>query len=481
MKLTYINRLLVLTTVLFIGATGCKKFLDVNDNPNVPKTATDNLVLPSTQAAIGMVVGSNLQILGGMYAQYWTQSPNASQYIAIDQYQAGPSTADRMWQTMYADALQDIKFLEKSKNSQYAAIALIEKAYLYQLITDAFGNVPLKEVLQGTNNLNPRYDSQEEVYDSIFSWTKKGITLINPDAGNLPGVNDIIFHGGMESWKQFSNTLLLRAYLRISEVNPQKAQTGIQELYATNPVFLTTDAKIDYQNIGGNQNPLYAEGVSIGRTPNLVASSTAVNAFVTNNDPRLQTFYTVDESGNVVGIPQGSFITQPSTPPTFPSPITGGNFFIATEAIAAAAPVKLISAAESYFLQAEAVARGWATGDITALFYAGIQASFDAYSVAGYDTYIATAPDAQLPLDVEGRIRAIITQKYYAMNGNQSFEAWTEWRRTGYPDILEVSQASALGNNELPVRILYPSTELTRNTNFPGLKLITEKVWWDVN
>jgi len=145
--------------------------------------------------------------------------------------------------------------------------------------------------------------------------------------------------------------------------------------------------------------------------------------------------------------------------------------------------VKLISAAESYFLQAEAVARGWATGDVTALFRSGVQASFTALGLTTVqaDAYLLTAPDAQLPLDLAGRIRTIITQKYYAMNGFQGFEAWTEWRRTSYPNFLVKSAASTLGTNELPVRLLYPDTEITRNSNFPGLKLVTEKVWWDKN
>jgi len=79
-----------------------------------------------------------------------------------------------------------------------------------------------------------------------------------------------------------------------------------------------------------------------------------------------------------------------------------------------------------------------------------------------------------------GQIKAIITQKYYAMAGFQGFEAWTEWRRTGYPNILVKSAASTLGTNELPARLLYPDTEITRNQNFPGIKPITEKVWWDL-
>jgi hypothetical protein len=206
-----------------------------------------------------------------------------------------------------------------------------------------------------------------------------------------------------------------------------------------------------------------------------------VNAYVANNDPRLKVLYTSNTAGNVVGIPQGSFGTQPTPPPTFPAPLTGGRFASATGATAAAAPVKLFSASEAYFLQAEAVARGWAPGDVNTLFKAGIKASFDALglSQAAYDTYIATAPDAQLGTTMTEMIKAIITQKYYAMNGTQGFEAWTEYRRTGYPNIIVKSAASSLGTNELPARFIYPETEITNNSNFPGLKLITEKVWWD--
>lgn len=481
------NKLFILAAgATLLVATGCRKYLDVNQNPNAPVSATDNLILPSTQAAIAMAVGNNLQVYGSLYAQYWTQNPNSSQYKTIEQYNPEPASFDRVWGILYNDALQDIKLLEQSRNTNYVAIALIEKAYAFQLLTDAFGDVPLKDALQGNNVLSPHYNPQQQVYDSIFAWTKRGVALAGASTSNYPGTDDVVFGGGasgMAKWKAFGNTLLLRAYLRLSERAPQVAQQGIQQLYASNPTFLTADAKISYQNIGGNQNPLYAEGVGLGRTQNLVASNTAVNAFVANNDPRLTLLYTANASGKVVGVPQGSYATQPSVAPTFPAPITGGRFATATGTIAATAPVILISAAEANFLQAEAAARGWAPGSADAFFKAGVKAGFDALGIAteAYNTYLASAPDAQLPTDVTGQIKAIITQKYYAMNGFQGFEAWTEWRRTGYPNFLVKSAASTLGSDALPTRLLYPETEITRNGNFPGVKQITDKVWWDVN
>jgi len=476
-----------LAFMVLFAAAGCKKFLDVNESPNAPKTATENLLLPSSQLAIGLALGTSLNINGGFYAQFWTQSPSSSQYKTIDQYQTVPTDFNRPWATLYSDALQDIEVLRQSKFTNYVAIAWLEKAYVFQLLTDAWGDVPLKEAFGGTENLSPKFDPQQEVYDSIIAWTKRGIVLTTASSENYPGADDLIFGGGaagMANWKEFGNTLLLRAYLRLSEVDPVKARTGVETLYATNPTFLTKDAKITYLTVGGNQNPLYAEGVGLNRVANIVASSTAVNAMAANNDPRLNLVYTPNATtGTIVGIPQGSFAVQPPVTPSLPNAITGARFSSATGSIAAAAPVKFISASESYFLQAEAVARGWVSGNVTTLFQAGIKASFDALGVSAtdYNTYITTAPDAQLPADIPGRVKAIITQKYYAMNGFQGFEAWTEWRRTGYPNFLVKSQASSLGTNELPARLLYPDTEITRNSNFPGLKLITDKVWWDKN
>jgi hypothetical protein len=181
----------------------------------------------------------------------------------------------------------------------------------------------------------------------------------------------------------------------------------------------------------------------------------------------------------IIGIPQGSYRTN-TRKVSFPSPVVGAN---GQDDQSANAPVKFMSAAESYFLQAEAVTRGWLNVGKPAadLFRSGIRASFTSYSVPGVETYLTTSPAAQWPSGTTAQIRAIIIQKWLAMTGNQGFEAWTEWRRTGYPDFFTVSKATALGDNRMPARLLYPSSEVTRNLNFPGIKQIYERVWWDIN
>src|SRR5829696_3677451 len=123
MMWNYRNKISVAVICLaFVAATGCKKFLDVNESPNAPKTATEDLLLPSSQLAIGLALGTTLNINGSFYAQYWTQSPSSSQYKTIDQYQTTPTDFNRAWATLYNDALQDIEVLRQSKLSNYVAI-----------------------------------------------------------------------------------------------------------------------------------------------------------------------------------------------------------------------------------------------------------------------------------------------------------------------------------------------------------------------
>jgi len=478
--------LLLVLLIGILGISGCKKFLDINQNPNNPDTAEPSLLLPTVEAAVGQIVGNGFQVYGGMWSQYWTQSPNSSQYKTIDQYNLANTAFDRPWLTLYRNALINCNLIINSKGSSLESMkgmAYILKAYTYQLTTDAFGDVPLSQALNPSLYGSPKYDSQALVYDSIFNYIDKGVALLGV-ASTSPGAQDIIFQGDVPSWKAFANTLKLRAYLRIVKADPTKASAGIKALYATNPTFLTKDAAIKYSSIGGNENPLYNEMLALGKVQNLVASSTAFNAFKRNSDPRVSKFYDLaDGQTTLNAIAQGTFATSGVVKVvSIPSTLTGGN---AANSGSATAPVKLISLSESFFLQAEAVARTYATGTVSTLLNSGVQASFVATGLTAADAtaYFAAAPDGQAALTAattpEDLVKVIVTQKYYAMCGTQGFEAWTEYRRTGYPDFLVVSAASNIGAGRTPLRLLYSSAESTSNLNFPGNVVIYTPVWWD--
>lgn len=479
-----LKKLSLLFLIGAIGLTGCKKFLDVNQNPNNPDTADPSLLLPTVEAAIGQVVGNQLQITGNFYAQYWTQSTNANQYKQIEQYTQAATAFDGTWNNIYIRSLLNAQLIIDSKvpNIQYTqGIAYLLKAYAFQVATDAFGDVPLSEALKGNAFRNPKYESQQVVYDSIFVYINKGVALLNTANAVAPGAQDLIFQGNTTQWKAFANTLKLKAYLRISIKDPVKAKAGITALYQTNPTFLTKDAAIQYSNVGGNENPLYNEMVGLNRTQNVVASASAARALKANNDPRLFKFYDpIPGQDSIKSISQGSYITNINVTVSLPTALVAGNPNISASATV---PVKLISLSESYFLQAEAAARGLgATGDVTTLFTQGVTASFTATGLTAGDatTYIGSAPDANIAgaTTVEDKVKVIITQKYFAMTGLQGFEAWTEYRRTGYPTFLIVSKGSLLGGQLKPLRLLYANSEAVSNLSYPGTVPITTPVWW---
>lgn len=471
-----------------VGFTGCKKFLDVNQNPNNPDNADPTLLLPTVEAAVGQLIGNSFQITGSFYAQYWTQSTFSGQYKSTDQYALTNSSFDVPWSIIYRRALENDQLIINNKSTdQYTkGIAYLLKAYTFQVTTDAFGDVPLSQSLQGNTFGSPKYEAQQVVYDSVFNYIEKGTALLRSQNSASPANQDLIFQGDATKWIAFANTLKLKAYLRISGKDAAKATAGITALYQSNPSFLTSDAAIQYSNTGGNENPLYNEMVALGKTQNLVASATAVKAMLGNNDPRLKKFYDKVPSDNttdtIAYIPQGGYLSNPNKKVSLPTALVGGNPLLQASALA---PVKLISASESYFLQAEAVARGYAAGNVTQLFTSGVNASFVATGLTTTDaaTYLSTAPDAAIAtaVSVDAKVKLIITQKYYAMNGTQGFEAWTEYRRTGYPTFLVISKVSLLAPGLKPVRFLYPNSELVSNLNYPGTVPATTPVWWNAN
>jgi hypothetical protein len=484
---TPINRLKRIALFVFpavlLLSSGCKKFLNVNQDPNNLATAQAAQLLPTIEASLGVALGDDYYPFGNMWAQYFTQSTIGSQYKTIDQYEQQNSDFNYAWTHLYQNTLINTQLMITSSVGnptllQYLGIGYVLKAYTLQLTTDAFGDVPDAQALEGTANKNPAYDKQEIVYDSIFSLLQQGEALMNNADPNNPGSADLIFQGNMDNWIAFANTLELRAYLRLTQIDPSAAQAGVQALYTSNAAFLNTNAQMTYSSTGGNQNPFYIKGVALDEVINLMASQTIVSAFKRNNDARqFVLFDSVPGTADTIsGLAQGASAAFTNVLFSTPSALVAGD---PQDPNSALAPVILISQAESDFLQAEAVARGWGQGSASSLFTAGIQASFATDGIPDSATnYIANAPDAQFPAaGVTNQLKAIITQKYYAMCGSQGFEAWTEWRRTGYPTFFVPSAAN--GGRTYPLRFLYPQLELTGNLNYPGTVPETTPVWWN--
>ena len=187
--------------LLMLG--GCKKFLDVNQNPNIANDPGVENVLPSAQIEIAHVLGNLFQVNGSFWSQYWTQYPLANQYKQYDQYQPSTDNYNRPWATLYDGALSDLNYVyntAKSKgNKNYMAVARLMSAYTFQMATDAWGDIPFSEALKGLEEnggiVAPKYDAQSLVYEGIITQIDEAIALIDVNSDAHPGADDLIYGG----------------------------------------------------------------------------------------------------------------------------------------------------------------------------------------------------------------------------------------------------------------------------------------------
>jgi hypothetical protein len=119
-----------------LGMSSCKKFLDVNKNPNIAQNATVQTLLPSGQIYLASAMGVDMEIDGSIWAQFWTQSPGASQYRRFEQYQPTSADFEAPWDNFYSGSgagqnsgagetfYQLYKLAASQNKKQYMAISL---------------------------------------------------------------------------------------------------------------------------------------------------------------------------------------------------------------------------------------------------------------------------------------------------------------------------------------------------------------------
>jgi hypothetical protein len=483
---------------VFLFGPGCKKQLDINQNPNFPTLAQGNpsLVFPAGVLATMGAIGGNLGIVGGMWSQYFTQSPLANQYTDIDAYNM-PSTdpfVNTTWDILFPSALKNYQYVidqtRASGDWNYFLLATTMKAYTAQVMVDLYGEIPYSQALQGAAILQPKFDSGYSVYTSLLASLDSALSEnFNATTVTEPGNQDLIFGGNIANWISFANTLELKIYLRMINANPTLTASGITNLYAGGATFLNEDAAItNFTNAPGQDNPMYEQDKRSLNTPsNCRASTTFVSWLVANNDPRAVYYF---QSAAPASVNQGDYTSD--LPIYKDAPV-----FRNTDATAATDPVEFISLAESYFLQAEADLRFFGGSNAQNLYNQGVLAAF---AETGNDgtSFIAPGGPYAWGQEMEGGLALsplaqIIRQKWAACAyGCHGIEAFFEKNRTGFPATSSVysnvpsyipgqivfAKNSVLAAGQLPQRFVYPYSESTTNTNTPSLVPISVPVWW---
>lgn len=468
-----------LLAVLFVFSTSCDDMLDINVSPNDPADAPVAMVFPAAVGSAAYVVGGWYQILGGFWAQHWTQSTGASQYRNIDSYDLQTDAFDdRQFGELYSGALNDLEYVKETakadQNWSYYLMATVVQSYVYQVLADLYDKIPFTEALKGDEGiLTPKFDDGQVVYDSLIARIDDALSRdLTAVTVQQPGKDDVIFQGDLDKWVQFANTLKLKIYMRQSEARPQVATAGVQSLF-TAPNFLDVDAVFTaFKNEVDSRNPVYETGVD-RLAGNITISRTLYDFLNNNGDPRLDSIadYPEDTPGTHNTLEQGDYLAQT------PTNIKG----LSTPNLKPLDGVYLMTAAESYFLQSEAVVRFAVAGDAEELYQKGIDASFEKFDVDA-DPAPLYAPggvyDFAAATTDEMKIEYIINQKWVSMANSQGLEAFFEQNRTGYPKFFTAAVHNVT-SDKFPRRLFFPQSERSRNpSNLPEIQPLTEPVWW---
>jgi hypothetical protein len=536
--------LLIAPLAAIVVATGCRKEqFNINRNINQPtdSTVTFDVVLPAALHASGGIIANQWGTIQN-WMGYWARSGTYAPNVTEETYEITTAFGNGIWNACY-DNNYDYQIVQLKAAAAgatfYEGIAHIMKAQNYQILVDVYGNVPYTQALKGGANPTPAYDKGIDIYKDLFREIDKGIDLIKNAVVSASNVNkniwsnDIMFGDATATtynsgnvaaqkakWARFGNTLKLRMLIHAYNVAGINKAAEMQIINNEGSGFLLAgeDAMVQPGYKSDRPNPFYNSYIATtagAQTANNVyyrANAFGIEYYKFDGDPRVNRFYatppsvgvayglppvTANASGNLAGIGPGVGKTNSS-------------------------PQAILTAAEGFFLQAEARQRGIITSGPTAaaLLTTAINESFryvGATGAAGYISGNATYPDvdyfgsAQGTGGPVGGLFTILSQKWFALNAVDPLEIWTDYRRVPYSEVATkvlstgqsaptdhfvygdgggftpgptISVAPQNTSTKIPVRYLYPQTEYNYNAaNVGGEGTIDRytKIFWDLN
>lgn len=465
--------------LLFIASfalSSCDKgFEELNTNPNAPLSVPSELLMSDV---IFIAMNSSYStFVGGDMGECWAQHWGKVQYNDEERYQPRSSVIqDLVWKNYYEDVISDAKTIEKlsitEKNKAMQAVGLILQSYGYLYLTDVFGSIPFTEAMKAEEGIfSPKYDSQETVYTGVLTMLDQANDLLSKldDDDAISASSDLLYGGDASRWQKFANSLKFRALMRISGKKDVKAE--LTELL-TRPMFesSTDEAKLIYLSAAPSANPMF-ENIVFNVRGEFKLNEKLVNMLADLSDPRLPVYAQPNKKGEYRGKPAGI--------EDLPSPLYNYDNVsaVGTLYLEPTAPGYFLSYTQLQFLMAEAAQRGLIAGDAAMYYNNAVTASFEANGVG------ADAADylAQATVAYDGSLQRIGEQEWVALFC-QGVEAWTEWRRTGFPALTPAIEGVI---NQIPSRYTYPSIEQSVNkANYAaavaqqGEDKLTTKVWW---
>lgn len=513
-----------IVALLLTGTSGCKDWLDVNENPNeLLELEEVHRLLPTAQINIAnTIMGWDMGFSGAFYSQYWTQVHIASQFKFLDDYK--PNEFGNAYRTLYTGALMDLDYVLQVADS-VSVESLIAEAlsiYSWQLVTDSWGNMPYAESLGGIEgNVNPAANTGQEIYSDLLKRADMLIALIEDENndyahmqfdtdydfifGNGSGHVDDVFHG----YERFIYSLKLKLMLRLSETADFSNAALLSFVESTTPTgYVGTEKFLVDQTAmlpgsywgeqAGKKHPMVEFEIGKYLSGNVIASKTFIDYLKFNSDPRLSILFdSVDDL--YLGSLQGDYAVSNG----IDSDGDGVDDNLTTYSgvtFEETSDIPFISSWEVNFYIAEVYARANDFVNAKVYYDAGVAASLSYWDIAETITGVGEYAEF-VATDSETAIEQIALQKWVAYCKLQHIEAFYERNRVKYPAVNSIDVASnreelyanfPVGeftisvegrgtlSGSLPAAPIYPSAYINRNTSAPSQKLnISEKIWWD--
>ncbi len=473
----------VLFFISLVALSCTEDFEDINDNPNAPQQVSPEFLLTNV---ILEQINEHTYNQGLRLNNYLAQFNADVEFERIDRYELGSNSG--YWNLIFG-LLADLESMKElpGYNEAYDGVAEIYKVYLFSQLTDMWGDVPYTEAIQfDVLNFTPVYDTQEEIYtnpnNGLLARLEAAAFQLENTSESIRG--DIMFDNDLNQWVKFANSLQIRFRLRIS--NQFTDFTKLQELADQANLMQSNadNAVVPYLSAAPNQFPLFnaSEGIYQG----LKMSERVEIQLKEWDDPRLEVFFKPTPKSVLDGAPEFKGLQNGlSTQSISENGIDLNDLSILSDRFRAmpnGVDAQIMLYSEVQFALAEAVERGFISGNTNTYYQNAIEAHFNYYGASVPDDYF-TREAIALTGTTEDNLEKILTQKWFSlfMIGH---EAWFNVRRTGIP-ALEPGPDN-FNNDRYPVRYLYPESEQAVNKeNYDaaaeriGGDNINSTNWWE--
>jgi hypothetical protein len=477
--------------------TGCKKdYLNINTNPN---SATESLVTPdlSITAAMATTAGRNAGSWDfiARWMGYWSASGSYSRSTVEMSYNITNDFGAGIFEGVYYNVGQYRAIEKKSKElgwAYYEGMAKVLGAYEMINLVDLYNNVPYSKAFDLAGNIRPTYDKGEDVYKALFAQLDAGLALIKAaDVNKNTNIQkrDIMFAADKVKWAKFVNTVKLKMLIHTTNTSTFSPAAEIAKINTEGSGYLGSGLSAEVQPgyVADKPNPFYSSKMFNAINGNENDNYNRANNFTlslmnTLADPRVSYVYRSPKAGGALkGTIYGSdpLIANSSDNTSGVGYGIGKSFSM---------PMWVMTSVEAAFYVAEATARGWISGNAQTAYNLAVRESFSWLGIPN----AATAADAYLRKTnaeiawpttgtLANQLSVIAWQKYLALNGIGILETWNDVRRLKVVSPA-LSIAPERGTNQIPSRLLYPTSEYNynaENVKAEGtISQFTSKVFW---